>query len=36
VLALVPYIAEYKINLAAYDFLGCGNSDSDNLTYGVN
>jgi pimeloyl-ACP methyl ester carboxylesterase len=32
----VPYIAEHKINLAAYDFLGCGNSDSDNLTYGVN
>jgi pimeloyl-ACP methyl ester carboxylesterase len=24
------------VNLVAFDFLGCGNSDADNLTYGIN
>jgi pimeloyl-ACP methyl ester carboxylesterase len=24
------------MNIAAFDLLGCGNSDSENLTYGVN
>lgn len=24
------------MNVAAFDFVGCGNSDPDNLTYGIN
>lgn len=35
-LPLVDLIPEFNINLVAFDMLGCGNSDPEVLTYGVN
>lgn len=35
-LPLVDLIPKFKMNIAAFDLLGCGNSDPGNLTYGVN
>jgi pimeloyl-ACP methyl ester carboxylesterase len=32
----VDLIPEFGINLAAFDLPGCGNSDPEVLTYGVN
>ena len=33
---LIELIPKFKVAIAAFDFLGCGNSDPDFLTYGVN
>jgi pimeloyl-ACP methyl ester carboxylesterase len=33
---LVELVAEFGFALTAFDMLGCGNSDSGMLTYGVN
>lgn len=33
---LVDLIPQFGFNLAAFDLLGCGNSDPEILTYGVN
>lgn len=35
-LALTPLIPKFKINVVGFDFLGCGCSDSETLTYGIN
>ena len=35
-LPLVEMVVEFGFNLTAFDMLGCGNSDSGLLTYGVN
>lgn len=35
-LSMVPLIPKFKINIVAFDFLGCGCSDSETLTYGIN
>ena len=32
----VSLIPKFKINVAAFDLMGCGNSDPEVLTYGVN
>jgi pimeloyl-ACP methyl ester carboxylesterase len=35
-LPLIQYIPKYGIAIAAFDLLGCGSSDEETLTYGVN
>ena len=35
VMPLVDLIVKFKTNIAAFDFLGCGSSDSSYLTYGI-
>jgi pimeloyl-ACP methyl ester carboxylesterase len=35
-LPLVPLIPKFKLNIVSFDFLGCGSSDSEILTYGIN
>jgi pimeloyl-ACP methyl ester carboxylesterase len=32
----VQLIPKYKLNVVSFDFLGCGNSDPETLTYGIN
>ena len=32
----MPLIPKFKMNVVSFDFLGCGNSDSETLTYGIN
>jgi pimeloyl-ACP methyl ester carboxylesterase len=34
-LPLVDLIPKFNVNIVAFDFLGCGSSDSAYLTYGV-
>jgi hypothetical protein len=36
ILGVLPYIVEHGLALISFDFVGCGNSDSGYLTYGVN
>ena len=33
---LVQFIPKFKINIAAFDLPGCGSSDPETLTYGIN
>lgn len=33
---MIPLIPKFKINVVSFDFLGCGSSDPEILTYGIN
>lgn len=33
---LIQTVGKYEVSVAAFDFAGCGNSEDDYLTYGLN